>query len=140
VACWRGSSGRLLPLLGVLARSPLIAFVATARPERAWTFYRDVLGLTLVSHDEFALVFDAHCTMLRVVKVENLTLVERTVLGWQVDDIEAVARQLAERGVRFERYPFMTQDELGVWTTPDGSRVAWFKDPDGNVLSLTQFA
>ena len=124
----------------VLATSALIAFVATAAPERAKAFYRDVLGLRLRSDEEYALVFDANGTMLRVAKVEELAPLDRTVVGWQVEDIESVARQLGERGVHFERYGWMDQDDLGIWTTPDGSRVAWFRDPDGNVLSLTQFS
>ena len=124
----------------VLATSALIAFVATAAPERAKTFYRDVLGLPLRSDEEYALVFDANGTMLRVAKVEALTPLDRTVVGWQVEDIESVARQLGERGVQFERYGWMDQDDLGIWTTQDGARVAWFRDPEGNVLSLTQFS
>ena len=124
----------------VLATSALIAFVATAAPERAKAFYRDVLGLPLRSDEEYALVFDANGRMLRVAKVEALTPLDRTVVGWQVEDIESVARHLGERGVQFERYGWMDQDDLGIWTTQDGSRVAWFRDPDGNVLSLTQFS
>ena len=124
----------------VLATSALIAFVATAAPERAKAFYRDVLGLPLRSDEEYALVFDANGRMLRVAKVEALTPLDRTVVGWQVEDIESVARQLGERGVQFERYGWMDQDDLGIWTTQDGARVAWFRDPEGNVLSLTQFS
>ena len=85
-------------------------------------------------------MFDANGIMLRVVRVAEVSPLERTVLGWQVADIQITVRQLAERGVRFERYTFMTQDDIGIWTAPDGSRVAWFKDPDGNLLSLTQLA
>ncbi|TME28792.1 MAG: VOC family protein [Chloroflexi bacterium] len=124
----------------MLATSALIAFVATAAPERAKAFYRDVLGLRLRSDEEYALVFDANGRMLRVAKVEALTPLDRTVVGWQVEDIESVARQLGERGVQFERYGWMDQDDLGIWTTQDGARVAWFRDPEGNVLSLTQFS
>lgn len=124
----------------MLAISPLIAFVATAAPERARRFYAEVLGLTLRSEDDVALVFDANGIMLRVVRVAEVSPLERTVLGWQVADIQITVRQLAGRGVRFERYTFMTQDDIGIWTAPDGSRVAWFKDPDGNLLSLTQLA
>lgn len=124
----------------VLARTPLIAFVATASPERARRFYADVLGLPLRGEDDFALVLDANGTMLRVVRLDHVAPVERTVLGWQVEDVQSTVRELADRGVAFERYAFMTQDELGIWTTPDGARVAWFKDPDGNLLSLTQLA
>jgi catechol 2,3-dioxygenase-like lactoylglutathione lyase family enzyme len=123
----------------MLASSDLIAFVATLDPERARAFYGDVLGLSLESDDGFALVFDANGIMLRVVRVAELTPVERTSVGWRVDDIESSVRQLVERGVRFERYAGLPQDDLAIWTTPDGSKVAWFKDPDANVLSLTQF-
>lgn len=117
-----------------------MAFVATTRPDRARTFYADVLGLRLVSDEAWAIVFEADGIMLRVQKVPALEPAQHTVLGWQVPDIVATMSALVDRGVRFERYPALPQDEHGVWTTPDGHRVAWFKDPDGNTLSLTQFA
>jgi len=120
----------------MLATSHLIAFVATALPDQARAFYRDVLGLALRSEDDYALVFDANGTALRVAKVQELTPAPQTVLGWQVDDAEFVVRQLGVKGVRFERYPWMVQDDLGIWTTPDGARIAWFRDPDGNLLSV----
>jgi catechol 2,3-dioxygenase-like lactoylglutathione lyase family enzyme len=123
----------------LLNRSRLMAFVATAKPDEARRFYREVLGLTLTEEGPFALVFDAHGTMLRVQKVEACTPHAHTALGWHVDDIRGTIRSLEQRGVHFERYAGMPQDESGVWTTPDGASVAWFKDPDGNVLSLTQF-
>jgi catechol 2,3-dioxygenase-like lactoylglutathione lyase family enzyme len=123
----------------LLNRSRLMAFIATSKPEEARRFYREMLGLSLTEEGPFALVFDAHGTMLRVQKVESLEPQAHTALGWHVDDIRGTIRSLEQRGVRFERYPGMPQDEFGVWTTPDGSSVAWFKDPDGNVLSLTQF-
>jgi catechol 2,3-dioxygenase-like lactoylglutathione lyase family enzyme len=123
----------------VLGTSPLIGFVGTTQPERAKTFYRDVLGLSLVSDEEFALVFDADGTMLRIAKLGELTPPDRTAIGWRVEDIEGVVRDLTGRGVRFERYDGLKQDALGIWDTGGGSRVAWFKDPDGNVLSLTRF-
>jgi catechol 2,3-dioxygenase-like lactoylglutathione lyase family enzyme len=123
----------------LLNRSRLMAFVATSKPEESRRFYREVLGLSLTEEGPFALVFDAHGTMLRVQKVEAFRPQGHTALGWHVDDIRGTIRSLEQRGVRFERYPGMPQDEFGVWTTPDGSSVAWFKDPDGNVLSLTQF-
>ena len=120
----------------MLTNADPIAFVATANAEAAITFYRDVLGLTFVSDDPFAVVFDLNGTMLRIAKVESLTPAQHTVLGWQVDDIEVTVRGLAEKGVLFERYEQLEQDDLGIWTSP-GTRVAWFKDPDGNTLSLT---
>ena len=113
--------------------------VATAQPGKARSLYRDTLGLRLVSEDEFALVFDAHGTMLRVTIVKEVRAAEYTVLGWQVPDIVAAARRLQEAGVRLQRYPGMDQNEQGIWTSPSGARIAWFKDPDGNTLSITQF-
>jgi catechol 2,3-dioxygenase-like lactoylglutathione lyase family enzyme len=124
----------------MLATSPVVPFLATAHPSQARTFFEDVLGLRLVSDDPFALVFDANGTTLRVAKVDSLSPQPFTVLGWVVADIAATIRLLAERGVRFERYPEMgmVQDDLGVWTAPGGAQIAWFKDPDGNTLSVTQ--
>jgi len=116
-----------------------VAFAATSRPAMARRFYRDVLGLRLVSEDEFALAFDAHGTVLRVSIVKEVVPAGYTVLGWQVSDIVAAAKRLQKVGVRLQRYPGMSHDEQGVWTSPSGARVGWFKDPDGNTLSITQF-
>lgn len=124
----------------MLADQPVIAFVPTTQPDAAQHFYTAVLGLRLISRDQYALVFDAGGTMLRVVIVEHFQPQPFTVLGWHVDDIAATARKLEQHGIRFTRYEWMPQDELGIWTTPDGSQVAWFTDPDGNTLSLTQFS
>ncbi len=123
----------------MLQQSKLIAFVGSQNPAKARDFYAGVLGLTLVDDEAFALVFDAHGTMLRVSKVPTHTPANFTVLGWQVPDIAAAVRALTERGVAFERYDGFQQDDLGVQRFPDGTQVAWFKDPDGNTLSLTQF-
>lgn len=124
----------------VLGSQKLVVFVAVRDPERAKTFYRDTLGLRLVSEQlPFALVFDANGTMLRVTIVGEPVVAPYTVLGWDVADIAATARQLAAAGVTMERYPGMTQNDLGIWTSPGGAKVAWFKDPDGNVLSVTEF-
>jgi catechol 2,3-dioxygenase-like lactoylglutathione lyase family enzyme len=120
--------------------SKVISFVATRDPGRALTFYGETLGLALVSDDPFAMVFDANGTMLRVQKVSELVPAKHTVLGWEVGDIGATVAELTGRGVRFERYAGMGQDGAGVWAAPSGAKVAWFKDPDGNVLSLTEFA
>ena len=126
----------------MLAASPIVAFVATTDPSRAKGFYRDVLGLLLISEDEYALVFDAHGTMLRVAIVGEIVLAPYTVLGWQVGDIDATVRGLAAKGVKFERYPWMEkrmeQDDLAIWSAPSGAKVAWFKDQDGNLLSVSQ--
>jgi catechol 2,3-dioxygenase-like lactoylglutathione lyase family enzyme len=123
----------------MLGSQKLMAFVATRNPGRAKEFYRDTLGLPLVSEDEFALVFDAAGTMLRVTRVQALAAAKYTVLGWQVQDIIGTATHLQREHVALERYPGMQQDELGIWSSPSGARVAWFKDPDGNTLGITQF-
>jgi catechol 2,3-dioxygenase-like lactoylglutathione lyase family enzyme len=124
----------------MLAKSKPICFAATTQPIVATKFYREVLGLKLVQDTPFALVFDANGTMLRVQKVQTVVQAGYTVLGWEVADIGASVGELAKKGVRFERYEGLPQDKSGVWTTPDGSKVAWFKDSDGNTLSLTQFS
>lgn len=125
----------------MLSSSSIIAFSVTRDPAKALGFYRDVLGLTLVEDSPYALVFDANGTMLRVQKVTDYTPHPFTQVGWKVHDIDAVAAELTRRGVVFQRYPFLQQDDLGTWSSPDGSaRVAWFTDPDGNLVSLTQWA
>ena len=125
---------------GVLGSHKIVAFVATRDPDRARAFYRDTLGLRLVAEQlPFALVFEANGTMLRVTVVRELVVAPYTVLGWDVPDVAATANALAAAGVKLERHPGMPQDELGIWTSPSGARVAWFKDPDGNTLSVTQF-
>ena len=117
----------------------IIAFVATRDPASAEQFYRDTLGLQLVSKEmPFALVFDAHGTMLRVTIVKELRPAGYTVLGWQVPDIVLAAKALQKNGVKFERYQGMEQDELGIWKSPGGAKVAWFRDPDGNTLSISE--
>ena len=122
-----------------LADHSIIGFVATSDPDRAKKFYRDTLQLRLASEElPFALVFDAHGTMLRVSVVKKVNAAGYTVLGWQVPNIAIAAKALQDSGVRFERYPGMEQDELGVWTSPGGGKVAWFKEPDGNTLSISQ--
>jgi len=123
----------------VLGSSPVIAFVATTDPRRAKAFYAGTLGLRLTGEDPFALVFDAAGTMLRVATVTALKPAGYTVLGWNVRDIDRAVRDLAEKGVAFQRYDGMPQDELGIWTSPGGARIAWFLDPEGNTLSLTEF-
>jgi catechol 2,3-dioxygenase-like lactoylglutathione lyase family enzyme len=116
-----------------------MAFVGVRDPERAKAFYRDTLGLHLVTEQlPFALVFDAHGIMLRVSIVQEVAAAPYTVLGWEVPDIAAAVEELTSAGVAFERFPGMNHDKLGVWKSPGGAHVAWFKDPDGNLLSLTQ--
>ncbi|HEX8793389.1 MAG TPA: VOC family protein [Polyangiaceae bacterium] len=118
----------------------LIGFVTTSDPMKARRFYGELLGFALIEEDDFALVFDANGSMIRVGKAKAFTPVPGTVLGWEVSDIHAAVRELTAKGVQFEQWglPFMKQDEHGVWTPPNGDRVAWFKDLDGNVLSISQ--
>jgi catechol 2,3-dioxygenase-like lactoylglutathione lyase family enzyme len=123
----------------MLGSSDVVAFAATTDMPRAREFYQRRLGLTLVEENEYASVFDANGTMLRVTAVPALTPAGHTVLGWRVADIAASIGALTANGVEFTRYDGLSQDDTGVWTTPSGERVAWFTDPDGNVLSLTQF-
>lgn len=122
----------------MLKSQPIIAFVATMKPERARKFYANTLGLKLVSEDGFALAFDAGGTMLRVAIVPRLVPAGYTVLGWIVPNIRQTATKLTRRGIIFKRYEGMPQDELGIWTAPGGAKIAWFEDPDGNTLSLTE--
>ncbi len=123
----------------LLGARNIVAFVATRSPERAKKFYRETLGLRLLSEDPFAVVFDANGIMLRVSIVDELVPAKYTVLGWDVPDIVNAAKDLRKAGVTFERFKGMPQDELGIWTSPGGGKVAWFKDPDGNTLSITEF-
>jgi catechol 2,3-dioxygenase-like lactoylglutathione lyase family enzyme len=117
-----------------------MGFSATADADRAKAFYRDQLGLRLVSDEPYALVFEAGGTMLRVQRVKEVRVAQYTALGWQVPDIAAKVEELEKAGVKFEHYGMPGQDEKGIWTPPGSTaKVAWFKDPDGNILSLTQF-
>jgi catechol 2,3-dioxygenase-like lactoylglutathione lyase family enzyme len=122
----------------MLADKKLKAFVSTTDPARAKKFYKNILGLSLKSEDDFALEFNANETSLRISIVQDLKPQPFTVLGWDVGDIKAVISSLISKGVSFERYDFLRQDETGVWASPSGAKVAWFKDPDGNLLSLTE--
>jgi predicted enzyme related to lactoylglutathione lyase len=122
----------------MLSENNFVAFVATTDGCRARRFYGEVLGLKVVSDDPYAVVCEANGLLLRIQKVGAFRPQEFTVLGWQVSDIAAIIDRLAKRGVEFDRFEGMDQDERGIWTSPSGARVAWFKDPDGNTLSLTQ--
>jgi catechol 2,3-dioxygenase-like lactoylglutathione lyase family enzyme len=124
----------------VLTDASFIGFIPVRDIAAARTFYEGTLGLKVVDDTPFALVLDASGTMLRVTPVAELTPHPFTIAGWTVPDITATVRALTGRGVEFTRYDGMGQDEQGVWTAPSGDRVAWFKDPDGNTLSLTTFA
>ena len=120
----------------MLSFQNLKAFIPTVNPQKAKQFYAETLGLELMSEDGFALQFNANGTVLRVTTVQKLLPHQFTVLGWSVDDIYAEVAALKARGVVFEMYGFAGQDENGIWTAPGGIKVAWFKDPDGNVLSV----
>jgi catechol 2,3-dioxygenase-like lactoylglutathione lyase family enzyme len=122
-----------------MINSKIISFVATRNSAAARKFYEETLGLAFISEDPFAIVFDVKGTMLRVQKVPELSPARHTVLGWDMRDIRAEIEALTKKGVRFERFDGLPQDELGIWTSPAGGKIAWFKDPDGNTLSLTQF-
>jgi catechol 2,3-dioxygenase-like lactoylglutathione lyase family enzyme len=124
----------------VLAGADLVGFVATTDLARARAFYEETLGLPVIEEDPYALALDANGTMLRVTAVPDFRPAGYTVCGWLVDDIAAAIRELGAKGVDFARYDGMDQDELGVWTAPSAAKVAWFTDPDGNTLSLTQVA
>jgi catechol 2,3-dioxygenase-like lactoylglutathione lyase family enzyme len=132
----------------MLNTSKIVAFAAVRDRDAARKFYRDTLGLKLMGEDQFAMIFDANGTTVRITPVPTWTPPQFTVLGWEVEDIVAAVKELVGAGVQFERYAWMKdQDELGIWTSPSGpdvasvhagAKVAWFKDPDGNVLSVAQ--
>jgi len=122
----------------MLASGKMIGFVPTKDAQKARTFYEGKLGFQFVSDDPFALVVRAGESTIRVAKAQDFTPAPYTVLGWEVKDIEAVVRWLQKQGVACEKYPFVEDRELGIWTAPSGDKVAWFKDPDGNVLSVSQ--
>ena len=117
----------------------LVAFVNIVKVDRAKEFYTQTLGLTLIEEFPYVLVFDAHGIMLRLSIVKEKPAFPGTVLGWRVPDAAAAVAELKRAGVQFERYGSMQQDELGIWTSPTGAKVAWFKDPDGNVLGVSQY-
>ena len=116
-----------------------VLFLATANAERARAFYEGVLGLTFVADEPPALVFRVGESMLRIQKVERVHAVPYTALGWAVSDIRRTVRDLKEAGVVFQRYEGLNQDEEEIWAAPSGALVAWFRDPEGHMLSLTQF-
>ena len=125
----------------MLGSMDIVAFVPTRNRKKARPYYEETLGLSFVSDDQFALVFDANGVTVRVVDVSTVPGFEPapfTILGWSVGDIGKTVKGLGKKGVKFERYPGMQQDQIGVWTSPSGAKVAWFKDPDGNVLSVTE--
>jgi catechol 2,3-dioxygenase-like lactoylglutathione lyase family enzyme len=122
----------------MLGSIDIVAFVPIKDAEKARAFYEGVLGLRFVKDDGFALVLDANGIMVRVAKVPEFKPAQFTILGWQVPNIEKIVTELQGKGVVFERFGFFEQDAFGIWTAPTGDKVAWFKDPDGNVLSVSQ--
>ena len=122
----------------MLNNEKIMSFVGVSNADKARAFYRDTLGLSLISEDGFALAFDVNGVMLRVTLVNEVRPQPYTVLGWQVKDATATARALAKAGVPLERYAHVPQDDDGIWTAPGGAKIAWFKDPDGNILSIAQ--
>jgi catechol 2,3-dioxygenase-like lactoylglutathione lyase family enzyme len=130
---------RRMSQLSRLGKYNIIAFVSIVDVSRAMGFYRDTLGLRLVMEEPpFALVFEANGIMLRLGMAKEVPPAHGTVLGWQVPEITAIVKDLEQAGVCFERFEGMNQDELGIWTSPTGAKVAWFKDPDGNILSVSE--
>lgn len=122
----------------MLGSNKIVAFVPTRDATKARAFFEGVLGLRFVSDDKFALVFDVNGNMLRVARAPEYKPQQFTILGWEVREIEKAVAGLAEKGVRFEKFGMPGQDERGIWTAPDGAKVAWFKDPDGNILSISE--
>ena len=123
---------------GLLGDSVIQAMAATAKPDAAKAFYQDVLGLKLVAEDPFRLFFAGRVGFLHISKTPMVTPPQLAVAGFLVDDLPAAVADLKAKGVAMERFVFLSQDEHGVWTSPDGAKVAWFRDPDFNLLSLTQ--
>lgn len=122
----------------MLTDTPIIAFLATADAPKARDFYESRIGLTVLDESEFAIAFDAHGVEIRIQKVAVVDPQPYTVLGWQVPSIVEAVQDLTRRGVFFERFTGLEQSELGIWSSPSGAKVAWFTDPDGNTLSVTQ--
>lgn len=122
----------------MLASGKLAGFLATTDYDKAREFYEGKLGFEFVRLDQYALVMRVGGHSIRISKIPNFTPRQGTVLGWEVTDIVAVASWLRDRGVELERYPFVQDQELGIWTAPGGAKVAWFQDPDGNILSVGQ--
>lgn len=122
----------------MLSDQKLKAFIPTVDPDKSKAFYMNVLGLSLLSEDYYGMDFEANGTLLRISTVEQLKPQPFTVLGWEVDDLASLIHALVRRGIKFERYNLIEQDKNGIWIAPGGVKVAWFKDPDGNLLSLTE--
>jgi hypothetical protein len=124
----------------ILSAAQVVAFVPTKDFKLSRAFYETTLGLPFLGGDDFALLFEAGGTRIRIAKVETFQPAPFTILGWRVPDAKQAVTALAKRGVVFERFPGMKQDDSGIWSAPSGARVAWFKDSEGNVLSVVQQA
>lgn len=122
----------------MLANGILKAFIPTVNPQEAILFYRDLLGFELMSEDDYAMEFNANGTLLRVTIVDEFVPQPFTILGWNIENLVFTVRQFNEKNIYFEIFDFLEQDDLGIWNSPGGAKVAWFKDPDGNILSLTE--
>ena len=122
----------------MLDSAKLVGFVPTTDYEKARAFYEGKLGFKFVTLDQYALVLQVGAHRIRISKVPNFKPLQGTILGWEVENIEAAAKWLGDRGVATEKFPFVQDRELGIWTTPNGDKVAWFKDPDGNILGVSQ--
>jgi len=123
----------------MLSDPKITAFLPTCKPKLSKQFYKNILGLQLVSEDEYALEFVWNGTSLRITIVDNFTPHPFTVLGFKIDNIAEQIKSLSDKSVEFKKYNHFDQDELGIWTSPTNAKIAWFRDPDGNLLSLTEY-
>jgi catechol 2,3-dioxygenase-like lactoylglutathione lyase family enzyme len=122
----------------MISGSKIIGFIPIRDAECALDFYQNLLGLHLLSDDSFAIVLESNGSMIRLVRTEDFTPAPYTILGWQVENIEEVVKELTAKGLLFQRYSFLDQSADGIWTAPEGAKIAWFHDPDGNTLSFSQ--
>jgi catechol 2,3-dioxygenase-like lactoylglutathione lyase family enzyme len=127
-----------ISLLDLMKLDTPILFIATTEPQRARRFYEESLGLEFVADEPYALVFRVGEIPLRIQKVEQKAAAGHTVLGWKVSDIRKTMAGLREAGVEFVRLEGLEQSAEGIWRSPSGAQIAWFRDPDGNTLSLTE--
>ena len=122
----------------MLGKEMLVAFMATSKPEAARAFFEGVLGLTFIGEHEHLVMFQSGAAQLMLQKASVVTPPHGAALGCHVKDLRGTMNALLDRGVTFERFEGMDQDAFGVWSPAPGTGVAWFKDPDGNLLSLSQ--
>lgn len=122
----------------MLSNPTIMAILPTTKPKQSKAFYSETIGLKLVSEDDYALVFTGNGVTLRITTVHQFTPFPFTALGFQIEEIESQVKSLIKKGVEFKRYESLEQDNLGIWNSPSTARVAWFEDPDGNLISLTE--